>query len=482
MPVPAADSASAIAVLVLAWDEAAPAVRALVAAAQAPAPALDSILVLVPQADAPDQLSAEEYLLISLPAPAEPAASPAAAPAETTAPAKPAAPATNRPAPAAVTAPPSAPTETTATPTQADGPAAPELLLQQMPPRPPAALAWSGVRVLRLGSLSLPQAARRAGRPLPAPVWTGRAAAPAAPYLGALATTRNSDYKLTISESVSYKIITELFTPPAASPLLAISPAAPPALPQPVSPAATGLLYEPTEPIAGAADLRPGAASGLSASALAVPESSAFEPAAFELPAPALVDAGATGPVPPAAFAEASWSDALAALRHPAPEPAAAAPSASGPPHPALRPAAAHYPAADLNFQIIQYARFVVPLALAEAPFGAIYAPAWPTWLAAQELRYRTGRPLVLHVATLAATAAESVETATGWMAELQRQALHRADLILTETPALARRIRQELGLPHNAVRAVPAADAAAIAQALHGARPRPAGPAANPS
>jgi hypothetical protein len=125
-----------------------------------------------------------------------------------------------------------------------------------------------------------------------------------------------------------------------------------------------------------------------------------------------------------------------------------------------------------LNYQVIQYARFAVPVALAETDFATIYAPAWPTWLAAQELRQRTGRPLVLHVVTLAA-GAEPVGTATGWMAELQRQALLRADLVLAETAALAERLRHELGLPFGTVLTVAAADVAGIARALHAAQPR---------
>ena len=116
-----------------------------------------------------------------------------------------------------------------------------------------------------------------------------------------------------------------------------------------------------------------------------------------------------------------------------------------------------------------------MPVALAEAPYAVIYAPAWPTWLAAQELRQRTGRPLVLHVAALAAPADEPLDEAAGWMAELQRQALRRADVVLTETAALAQRLCHELGLPGTCVHTVPAADAAAVAQALHAARPRAA-------
>lgn len=135
----------------------------------------------------------------------------------------------------------------------------------------------------------------------------------------------------------------------------------------------------------------------------------------------------------------------------------------------ALHPAGQPFNAPDLNFQIIQYARQAVPQALAEQPFGVIYAPAWPTWLAAQELRHRSGQPLVLHLAQLAAADDELIDLAAGWVAEIQRQALHRADLILTETPALAQRLRHELSLPAYRVRAVPAADAAAVALALRG-------------
>jgi hypothetical protein len=179
--------------------------------------------------------------------------------------------------------------------------------------------------------------------------------------------------------------------------------------------------------------------------------------------------------------APTDWEAALATLR----QPAALPKTAAAPPveqvdelinadYPALRPVPQHYPAPDLNFQVIQYARFAVPVALAESPFAVLYAPAWPTWLAAQELRQRTGRPLVLHVATLAAAEDESVETATGWIAELQRQALRRADLLIAETPALAQRLRRELALEASQVLAIPATEGAAIAQALRGAQVRP--------
>ncbi|RZL01136.1 MAG: hypothetical protein EOO62_23520 [Hymenobacter sp.] len=227
-------------------------------------------------------------------------------------------------------------------------------------------------------------------------------------------------------------VATELANTPVALPATSVLPAAVP-------------RYEPTEAAQVPdleADLQPNEADELASSNLTTSILSENSFIAQPAPRPA---------------AQADWAEALATLRQPArsPEPvalpdptpevepttAAAAPVA----HPALRPAATHYPAPDLNFQIIQYARFAVPVALAEPPFAVVYAPAWPTWLAAQELRQRTGHPLVLHVSTLAAAEDDSVETATGWIAELQRQALRRADLLLAETPALAQRLRNGL-------------------------------------
>ena len=428
MPVPlAVPAASPIAVLVLAWDEAAPAVRALVAATQARTPTVDSILVLVPQADAPAHLSAKEYRPVSLSA-APPSPKPAAA-----APAPPAA--DSRP-------------DSESIRLQLAINKQVALLKSRPAPAVAAPLAWAAVQVLRLGSLSLPQLAQRAGQPLPAPAWTGPTTPPATPYLGA------SEPASPPAPAVASRAAvpgTEYFAAqevPAGPP---VAPAPPTGAPPEASAALPPAVpyYEPTETAQAPdpeAELPPNEVDEPTSNWLLISDLNSLSE-----------DDAGTLPLPRAP-AQAGWPEALAALRHPA-----------------LRPAAAHYPAPDLNYQIIQYARFAVPVALAEPPFAVIYAPAWPTWLAAQELRQRTGRPLVVHVATLAADDDESVDIATGWIAELQRQALHRADLILTETPALAQRLRHELGLAFEAVQAVPAADTEAIARALHGARPRPA-------
>jgi hypothetical protein len=459
----AVPNVSPLAVLVLAWNEAAPAVRALLEATEASTPLVDSILVMVPQADAPDLLSAEEYLPVR-PLVPEPPLAPTAAP------------------------------EPELLPTLATALTLSELVTSgsgnlvgqqnssneevtptQIPVTAlvPAPLTWTAVRVLRLSSFSLPQLAQQARQPLPAPTWIGTSLAPAAPYLGAGAPLHSPEENPPKSRSTDREPTatvtptTELHLPSELQPttelaevsvaLPAAAAALPPAVPR----------YEPTEAAQAPdleADLQP---------------SETDEVVDFKLPASGLADITVANQPFVDYQVQANWQGALAALRQPAslpepelvPEPPVAVPTT----HPALQPAAAHYPAPNLNFQIIQYARFAVPVALAEPPFAVVYAPAWPTWLAAQELRQRTGRPLVLHVSTLAAADDESVETATGWIAELQRQALRRADLILAETPALARRLRHDLGLPASAVQIVPAINAAAITQALHEAQLRSA-------
>ncbi|MDO7887481.1 glycosyltransferase [Hymenobacter cheonanensis] len=500
MSLPAADLPAPIAVLVLAWDEATPAVRALVEATRAPAPTVESILVMVPQADAPGHLSAEEYLPLALPAaeipdPAAPEYADVldAAPAGLVA-AAPPPPAPSKPLPAPASELPPNASEAVAQPpaTAEDAPLATPLpttgppASPSQPPitTPAASRGWAAVRILRLGNYSLPQLAQRAGQPLPAPTWLGSPALPMAPYLGA---TPPAGPGPTRSQNPALPPMQVALPAPLASaipslrtlPPLATGFLTPTVIASPEQPARGLTLDEATEPRPQAADLE---ADSLETDFFLSELTEANELTTVEVPSPDLL--AADDELAPTLPEQASWPEALATLRQPAAPPELApvvpaaepSPEAASATHPALRPAATHYPAPDLNFQIIQYARFAVPVALAEAPFAVIYAAAWPTWLAAQELRNRTGRPLVLHVTELAAPADESVETAAGWIAELQRQALHRADLLLAETPTLAQRLRHELGLRVDLVQAIPAADTAAIAQALHTARVRPVG------
>ena len=472
-----------VAILVLAWDETTPAVRAVIDATEIPEPTIDSVVVVVPSAPpSPEPTTQEEFLPL--------AANPELLPALLTAPAitptppetpnvllssnlPPTLP-TTEPAAVAATTPISAPPPVVA-PRPVPSPAATFAAAQ------PTLPAWTAVRVLRLSSFSLAELALQAGQPLPAPVWTGFPTVPTAPYVGseALISPR------TVSKSLSAQPIRSA-TPSALVPVVA------PPLPHSAAPAPARVssalpLFNPTE-----------VAPPCYLPTEELPVGSDFEqddlPLATEpdlLPdfTPELTEFAEHQPTP---FApeQANWPDALAALALQPPtatQPTSPTPSAvsetltsatetTAVPHPALRVVDGAFEAPNLNFQVIQYARFAVPVALAEAEFAAIYAPAWPTWLAAQELRQRTGQPLVLHVSTLAAAEEESVATATSWQAELQRQSLHRADLILTETPALAKRLRHDLELPATAVRTIPAADATAIAQAVASAQVRPTG------
>jgi hypothetical protein len=494
--------AAPVTVLVLAWDETTPAVRALVEATEVELPVIDSVVVVVPaEAGAIEELTQEEFLpLASVPTllsdlppatvseptlPAielelttpteadtteEVALTPELAPEDLYA-----APATLISVPL-VSADTAVASATSTSPTPSDSVEVPS-----SPASPP--FEWTAVRVLGLSSFSLPALAARVGQQLPIPIWTGASIQPAAPYIGSSEVSstvitddnQQSDNQRPVEQSA-------VLTPPTPlAPLASISAS------QSVATANSSALpptYLSSEPIPMGADFEQ------SEMPLLVAEESAIEltqelSGEEELATEAENQGQEADEIPTTDFApeQANWHEALASLRQPAAAesaplalPAEASSSAQAEPtaHPALRPPAGSFEAPNLNFQVIQYARFAVPVVLAESPFEVLYAPAWPTWLAAQELRQRTGKPLVLHVATLAAADDESVDTATGWVAELQRQALRRADLVLTETPALAYRLREELNLAATAVRAVPAADAVAIAHALQTARVRP--------
>ncbi|MBC8085146.1 MAG: glycosyltransferase [Hymenobacter sp.] len=93
---------------------------------------------------------------------------------------------------------------------------------------------------------------------------------------------------------------------------------------------------------------------------------------------------------------------------------------------------------ASLNFRVIQYARLATRLA-ASQDFAVIYASDWQSWLAGMEIRQLTGKPLVLHVYSLAHE--RNTPADRGWVMELERTALRRADLVLTASSDLALRV-----------------------------------------
>jgi len=152
---------------------------------------------------------------------------------------------------------------------------------------------------------------------------------------------------------------------------------------------------------------------------------------------------------------------ALAAAEAYAPAPAAPA-AAPEPVHTARTP-----PLDGLNFRMIQYARQAAQLVRDRADFGVIYAPTWPAWLAALEIRNSSRRPLVLYAASLAADFAGPAER--GWLLEVERMALRRAHLILVPNEQVRRQLRRHYGSETGEVRVVPAADEDAVQALLQG-------------
>ena len=274
--------------------------------------------------------------------------------------------------------------------------------------------------------------------------------APAAPYAGATLPAR-------ISSTPAYATTQREYFPPP-----------PPAPPRPPASAATAptraaeVAYAVTE----VTDTAIGAAESQLA-AQAVPDAAATDAAARPL-----------GSARPAAFDEpvAEMGAAEAGDLH-APEndlvpdeaPSAATPvgaiaepeGAAAAPKPALS-WAVRQPALDgLNFRMIQYARQAAQLVRGQQDFDVIYAPGWPAWLAALEIRNRSGRPLVLYVPALASDSAPAAER--GWLLGLERMALRRARLVLVPDADALRRLRVRHAEALGEVRIVPAADEAAV-------------------
>jgi len=162
----------------------------------------------------------------------------------------------------------------------------------------------------------------------------------------------------------------------------------------------------------------------------------------------------------------ATLSEGLAALRRPA-SAALAANSLPSVPTPAVKTQPAPAPLSDdLHYRIIQYARFATHVGSGRGEdFGALYAPDWPVWLAALELRYRLRRPLVLHLSDLARDTAQPADR--GWRLEIERYALRRAHSVFVTTPALRQRVLSQYGLRPERVRVLARHDAAGIAAAL---------------
>jgi hypothetical protein len=118
-----------------------------------------------------------------------------------------------------------------------------------------------------------------------------------------------------------------------------------------------------------------------------------------------------------------------------------------------------------LNFRMIQYARQAAQLVHHRQDFGVIYAPNWPAWLAALEIRNSSRQPLVLYVAALAHDFAGPAER--GWLPELERMTLRRATLVLVPDVAVQRQLQALYGEVVGEIRLVAADDEAAVQRVL---------------
>lgn len=114
-----------------------------------------------------------------------------------------------------------------------------------------------------------------------------------------------------------------------------------------------------------------------------------------------------------------------------------------------------------LNFRMIQYARRAAQLVDGRHDFGVIYAPCWPAWLAALEIRNRSGLPLVLYIPALASDTAPAAER--GWLLGVERMALRRATLVLVPDAEVLCQLRARHADALGEVRIVPAADEEAV-------------------
>jgi hypothetical protein len=233
-----------------------------------------------------------------------------------------------------------------------------------------------------------------------------------------------------------------------------------------------GAWQAPAAPYAGAQPPQPTAtqpavvpAGGPTSIAAAPPR-----PASVPVPASAPTAGGEPGPAEASALSQSEDNLTLPTPAPPAPSPS---PILTAAQQPLLRALAALRTegddGADLNFRVIQYARFAAPQAVGQE-FAVIYAADWPVWLAALEIRQLTGRPLVLHVHSLAAD--RNTPADRGWALELERLTLRRADLVLAATPAVAERLGQLYTLPPGRCRVVAPDDTAALHAVLNSFTP----------
>jgi hypothetical protein len=103
----------------------------------------------------------------------------------------------------------------------------------------------------------------------------------------------------------------------------------------------------------------------------------------------------------------------------------------------------------DYNSQVIHYARYASRLA-AQKEYEVIYAYDWMTFLAGIELKLVSGKPLVLHMHSLSFE--RGGPDSKGWVYELEKQALEKADAIIAINDRVGEIIEADYGIPASRI------------------------------
>ena len=314
---------------------------------------------------------------------------------------------------------------------------------------PPRAPVPGAPLLIGLAEFTVPELeaqARRWGSRAPGSPLAGGQQAPAAPYVGSSLAPATSVATSVAPAAATLPARTDLAGPNSAA---GLSPVGAPAAATDLAPATPeftnslpAAFSTPRFPLFGltGSDLKPAAPPTTPAFGEAT-EPGAAEAADLAQWADDLTLADTdtdSGAYPAGAPAPVSRPAALAALRQPGPagppEGSLAAGSAANPDSAITAGPTALAAAASLSFRIIQYARFATQLTAGGTGFGVIFATAWPCWLAAAEIRQRTGQPLLLYVTSLPSAAAPP--RARGWLRALEQQALRQADVVLVPDAA----------------------------------------------
>ena len=106
----------------------------------------------------------------------------------------------------------------------------------------------------------------------------------------------------------------------------------------------------------------------------------------------------------------------------------------------------------DYNSQVINFARYTSRLA-AQKEYDVIFAYDWMTFLAGIELKLVSGKPLVLQMHSLSYE--RGGPDAKGWVYELEKQALEKADFVITVNDNIAAVIVEEYGISPTKIKSL---------------------------